>query len=663
MTLLRELGWNVALTAARPSHPEGRTARLRRRPRGPRARRRPAVLRLVMAMVGRGVALVRARQPREQARPARSAARTCTVTPRAGRVARAARGRAAATVAPRRSDGRRLVSHAVLDGGKLVVAHAGLPEEHARAAARAGPRASRSTATPRARPTSSACPSATRLGARLPRARPTVVYGHTPVPERGVGQPHDLHRHRLRVRRRAHRAALARSASSSPCPPRATYYEPAPPAGPGRRRSAAGPAARPRRRRRQADRPDPPRAARSPIREENAAAALEVMSRFADRPALARLPAADDGRPPTTSQRPASSSTRREAFADYRARGRHAASCARRSTWARARSRSCAATRRPRGRRFGVADGTPARSSTRAPAGRSSTTPQPRSLERARAAPRPRRPVGRAGDRLAGARLRAAAVVGEGAGADLRASTRRSARRAPRRSRRAPSLLERRSPARRRRRRRCSSRTRGSRRARGAVRRRLPPLLLARRRPRRTCGSRRSSVLAARGARPRRATTTRLAPGDARRRASSSRPRTAPLHRRRVVDLDDAGRRGRTAAAVVGGADRRAAARAWSSSRCDVARGAAGSSSRRIKCRGREYLRIIYGARVRPSPSSSSGSAPVAWPQARPGAARVRPRARGASSASCAREPLLPRSTSASSRVLALESEPVDPRL
>ncbi|MEK8227435.1 metallophosphoesterase [Oerskovia sp. M15] len=54
---------------------------------------------------------------------------------------------------------RDLVSHLVLDGGRLVVAHAGLKESyHGRASG--GSAASRSTATPRARPTSSGCPCA-----------------------------------------------------------------------------------------------------------------------------------------------------------------------------------------------------------------------------------------------------------------------------------------------------------------------------------------------------------------------------------------------------------------------------------------------------------------------------------------------------------------------
>ena len=114
---------------------------------------------------------------------------------------------------------------------------------------------------------------------------------------------------------------------------------------------------------------------------------------------------------------------------------------------------------------------------------------------------------------------------------------------------------------------------------------------------------------------------------------------------------------------VVGGADRRAAARAWSSSRSTSSRAAAaGSCSRRVKCRGREYLRIIYG------PEYTAPEQPRA--AARSAASGASARWRCASSRSASRR------WSASSRgeplrrvhecvfgVLALESEPVDPRL
>ena len=35
------------------------------------------------------------------------------------------------------------------------------------------------------------------------RGAATVVYGHTPIPDPGMAEPHDQHRHRLRLRRAA----------------------------------------------------------------------------------------------------------------------------------------------------------------------------------------------------------------------------------------------------------------------------------------------------------------------------------------------------------------------------------------------------------------------------------------------------------------------------
>ena len=134
-------------------------------------------------------------------------------------------------------------------------------------------------------------------------------------------------------------------------------------AGPAARRprppSAATSAARHRRRRRHAGRSRPRTHGRVTVREENAAAALEVMSRFALRPALAGLPAADDGAGRDVARADGYLEHPDEAFAAYAEVGRHRASCARRSTWARARSWSSAGTPRRRERRFGVADGRP----------------------------------------------------------------------------------------------------------------------------------------------------------------------------------------------------------------------------------------------------------------------------------------------------------------
>ncbi len=97
-------------------------------------------------------------------------------------------------------------SHLILDGGRLVVAHAGLKEAiQGRASGRVRSFALYGDTTGET--------DEFGLPVRYPwasdyRGRALVVYGHTPVPGAGVGEQHDLHRHRLRVRRPAHRAAL-----------------------------------------------------------------------------------------------------------------------------------------------------------------------------------------------------------------------------------------------------------------------------------------------------------------------------------------------------------------------------------------------------------------------------------------------------------------------
>ena len=78
--------------------------------------------------------------------------------------------------------------------------------------------------------------------------------------------------------------------------------------------------------------------------------------------------------------------------------------------------------------RFGVVDEGSRHRATRAPAGASSTTPRSRRelLDRRARGARRRRLLGRARDRLGLPRLRADALVGQGAGAAARASTPRS---------------------------------------------------------------------------------------------------------------------------------------------------------------------------------------------------------------------------------------------
>ena len=192
-----------------------------------------------------------------------------------------------------------------------------------------------------------------------------VVYGHTPVPEAEWLNSTHQHRHRLRLRRQAHGPALARSGNWSPLPAPRTYAEPArpflpePTAGPGALRPAATRRPAGYRRRARASGSSPRGCTHNvTIREENAIAALEVMSRFAADPKwLIYLPPTMSPTETTDRARPAGApAARRSPTTAARA---SAGSSARRSTWARGRWSSSAATRRPRGERFGVAaDGT-----------------------------------------------------------------------------------------------------------------------------------------------------------------------------------------------------------------------------------------------------------------------------------------------------------------
>ena len=131
---------------------------------------------------------------------------------------------------------------------------------------------------------------------RLPR-RAMVLYGHTPMPEPewvnntlclDTGCVFGGQLTALRY---------PENASSSPSPAEQVWYEPVKPF-PPRQAVATGRAAdraRHHRRARQARSSRPRHHGRVTIREENAAGALEVMSRFALHPRLAAVPAADDG--------------------------------------------------------------------------------------------------------------------------------------------------------------------------------------------------------------------------------------------------------------------------------------------------------------------------------------------------------------------------------
>ena len=168
--------------------------------------------------------------------------------------------------ARRRPAGRRPRRHAASD---------------ARAAAPARCASSRSTARRPGRPTSSACRSAA-TGRRLPRRGHGRLRPHA-GPRAGVAQQHDQHRHRLRLRRPADCAALAgaRARLGARRARRTTSRR-------GRSCRRAGPTPSGRGRTCSTSTTSPASGSSRPgsrgtvtVREENAAGALEVMSRFA----------------------------------------------------------------------------------------------------------------------------------------------------------------------------------------------------------------------------------------------------------------------------------------------------------------------------------------------------------------------------------------------
>ncbi len=299
--LLGRLGYQVTPDGTVASHPDGRTAIFVGDlvDRGPAT---PAVLRLVMGMTGAGSALCVAGN--HEAKLVR-ALRGRNVTVRHGlaeslaQLADAGEGFAAEAMAF--MDG--LLGHLVLDDGKLVVAHAGLPEAmHGRASAAVRSFALYGDTTGET--------DEYGLPVRYPwaedyRGRAVVVYGHTPVPE-----PEWVNRTicidtgcvfggKLTALRYPERELVS-------VPAGRVYYEPARPlalaAFAGRRRIRAGCRSRPRRcrtehRRRhgQAHRSDPAnrRHRDHPCGERDRGARGDEQVRY--RPSVAHLPAADDG--------------------------------------------------------------------------------------------------------------------------------------------------------------------------------------------------------------------------------------------------------------------------------------------------------------------------------------------------------------------------------
>jgi polynucleotide kinase-phosphatase len=327
--LLRKLGYEVESAAAgcRARHPAGRKAVFLGDlvDRGPNT---PAVLRLVMNMVGEGAALcVPGNHDMKLMRKLR------------GRDVRVTHGLAESLAQlEREPDGFRasvadfidgLVSHYVLDDGNLVVAHAGLPASmHGRGSGKVRAFALFGDTTGET--------DEYGLPVRYPwaqeyRGRAMVVYGHTPVPEAEW-----LNRTicidtgcvfggRLTALRYPERELVSVAAA-------ATYYQPSRPFLPAAARAPALTA-------QQADDDvldmedvsgkriiSTRLAGNVTIREQNAIAALEVMSRFAANPRwLIHLPPTMS--PCETSARPGLLEHPAEAFAYFRGQGVPAVVC------------------------------------------------------------------------------------------------------------------------------------------------------------------------------------------------------------------------------------------------------------------------------------------------------------------------------------------------
>ncbi len=295
-----------------------------------------------MSMVAGGHGALRARQPRHEAAAEAARARTCRS--RTGwretleEIERASRRSSAPSVAEF-LDG--LVSHYVLDDGKLVVAHAGMKEEmQGRGSGKVRDFALYGETT--GETDEFGLPVRYDWAAEY-RGQAMVVYGHTPVPE-----PEWLNRTvnidtgcvfggKLTALRYPEKEFV-----SVPAPPGPTASRP------GR---SCPPSSRPRRCTAQQAHDDvldaedvlgkrivPTRLRGNvTIREENAAAALEVMSRFAADPKwLIYLPPTMS--PCETSRRAGPAGAPGRGVRLLPQPGRRRRSSARRSTWARGRS-------------------------------------------------------------------------------------------------------------------------------------------------------------------------------------------------------------------------------------------------------------------------------------------------------------------------------------
>ncbi|MFJ9037822.1 polynucleotide kinase-phosphatase [Streptomyces sp. NPDC102406] len=331
-------------------HPEGRTAVFVGDlvDRGPDT---PGVLRRVMGMVKGGTALcvpgnhenkLERWLKGHQVRPTHGLAETVE---QLGKESEEFRAEVRAFV-------RGLVSHYVLDGGRLVVCHAGLPEKyHGRTSGRVRSHALYGETTGET--------DAFGLPVRYPwaedyRGRAAVVYGHTPVPtatwlnnticvDTGA-----VFGGKLTALRWPERELVD-------VPAERVWYEPARPLAseaPGGHEGRPLDLADVHGRRTVETR----HAGRVTVREENAAAALEVMSRFAVDPRL--VPYLPPTMAPTaTSEVPGYLEHPAEAFAQYAADGVPRVVCEEKHMGSRAVALVCKDADTAR-ERFGVEDGT-----------------------------------------------------------------------------------------------------------------------------------------------------------------------------------------------------------------------------------------------------------------------------------------------------------------
>src|SRR5690606_11152928 len=348
--LLERLGWRIERVDGRAvgaAHPEGRTAVFVGDlvDRGPDT---PGVLRLVMGMVAAGNALCVAGNHEEKLARAL-----------AGRKVKVAHGLETSldqlaaeppeivTRAREFMDG--LISHYQLDGGRLVVAHAGLKEAyHGRASGRVRAFALYGDTTGET--------DEYGLPVRYPwakeyRGRAMVVYGHTPVPEAEwinntiCVDTGCVFGGRLTALRYPERELVS-------VPAERVWYEPVRPLSATARRDpltltlddVAG-----------TRHVQTRHGGTIKVRAENAAAALEVMSRFAVDPRwLVYLPPTMT--PPRASAREGYLEHPEEAFAEYAEAGVTAVVCEEKHMGSRA---IAVLTRTPEAarRRFGVEDG------------------------------------------------------------------------------------------------------------------------------------------------------------------------------------------------------------------------------------------------------------------------------------------------------------------